>query len=109
MAFSTSSAMKGPRYLLHEPLGAGGMAVVCRGTLVGPAGRRRVAIKRLAGSGQDEKARQRIIAEAKLVFQLTHANICQVFDLGTNDQGTFMVMELVDGLDLRTLLRRLRD
>src|SRR5262249_3281789 len=50
----------------------------------------------------------RIVAEARLVFQLTHANICQVLDLGVNEDGTFIVMEFVDGPDLETLLQKLR-
>jgi serine/threonine protein kinase len=45
-----------------------------------------------------------MIAEARLVFQLTHANICQVLDLAVGVQGTFIIMEYVDGCDLRSLL-----
>ncbi|MGE0549229.1 MAG: serine/threonine-protein kinase [Kofleriaceae bacterium] len=95
-----------PRYLLHERLGEGGMGAVHLGTLVSPAGERRVAIKRLIEHGLvDADATARLVAEAKLVFQLTHVNICQVLDLGAGDDGTFIVMEYVNGLDLRGLLR----
>lgn len=83
------------------------MAAVHLGTMVGPAGERRVAIKQLvAEDALDERARERLIEEARLVFRLTHANICQVFDLASNSDGTFVVMELVDGLDLRMLVKR---
>src|SRR5690242_10750035 len=97
-----------PRYLLHERLGEGGMGAVHLGTLVSPAGERRVAIKRLIGRNEvDSEATSRLVAEARLVFQLTHVNICQVLDLGAGADGTFIVMEYVNGLDLRGLLRSL--
>jgi len=84
------------------------MGAVHLGTMVSPAGERRVAIKRLLGKDEvDHDAAERFVAEARLVFQLTHANICQVIDLGENDDGTFIVMEHVQGLDLRTLLQRM--
>src|SRR5438128_2389178 len=95
------------KYRLHQRVGRGGMAEVHLGTMVGPAGERRVAIKRLvADNALDDDARRRLVEEARLVFQLTHANICQVFDLATNADGTFVVMEFVEGLDLRALVRR---
>jgi serine/threonine protein kinase len=96
-------------YLLHGQLAAGGMGEIFAGTLVSPAGRRRVAIKRLPAEWvADGAARQRLIAEAQLVFQLTHANICQVLDLGESEEGTFIVMEYVQGADLGRLMRFLR-
>ncbi|HET6613034.1 MAG TPA: protein kinase [Kofleriaceae bacterium] len=99
-----------PRYLLHQRLGAGGMAEVHLGTLVSPAGERLIAIKRV--SRKDEvsaAARARLLAEARLVFQLTHANVCQVLDVGENDAGTFIVMEYVRGCDLGALLAAMAD
>jgi serine/threonine protein kinase len=84
------------------------MGIVHLGSLVSPAGERLVAIKQLVKKGGvDDAARERLVAEAKLVFQLTHANICQVLDLGENERGTFVVMEYVRGCDLRALLAQL--
>jgi serine/threonine-protein kinase len=95
------------KYVLRHRLGKGGMGVVHLGTMVTPAGERPVAIKRLrTDEAADASALDQIVAEARLVFQLTHANICQVLDLATSDQGTFIVMEYVDGCDLRTLLKQ---
>src|SRR5262245_41247545 len=95
----------GAKYLVHQRLGAGGMGVVHLGTVVTPAGERKVAIKQLLPKNQDDpSATERMVAEARLVFQLTHANICQVLDLALSDSGTFIVMEYVDGCDLKTLL-----
>ena len=94
-----------PTYLVHHQLGAGGMGVVHLGTMVTQVGRRRVAIKSLkTGAAADRWSPDRLLEEARLVFQLTHANICQVIDLGSSVDGAlFVVMEYVRGLDLRTL------
>ena len=104
----------GAKYLVHHRVGAGGMGEVHLGTMVTPAGERPVAVKRLHAkqSTTDEagqEATERMIAEARLVFQLTHANICQVLDLALNEQGTFIVMEYVNGCDLKTLIKSCRD
>ncbi|MDB4962576.1 MAG: masK2 [Myxococcales bacterium] len=94
-----------PTYLVHHQLGAGGMGVVHLGTMVTRVGRRRVAIKSLkTGAADDRWSPDQLLEEARLVFQLTHANICQVIDLGSSADGAlFVVMEYVRGLDLRTL------
>jgi serine/threonine-protein kinase len=100
----------GAKYLVQRKIGAGGMGVVHLGTMVTPAGERRVAIKQLhSQAGEVEEANERIIAEAKLVFQLTHANVCQVLDLAVSEVGTFLIMEFVDGCDLKTLIKRGRN
>ena len=92
------------KYLVHQLLGQGGMGIVHLGTMVGPAGTRKVAIKQVLR--KEDADPERIVREAQLVFQLTHANICQVLDLAQSDEGTFIVMEFVDGCDLKTLLSR---
>jgi serine/threonine protein kinase len=84
------------------------MAVVYLGTVATPAGERRVALKQLR-SQRSRVSEAQLIEEARLVFQLTHANICQVLDLAVSEAGTFLVMEYVDGVDLRTLLNRLAE
>src|SRR5262249_32262851 len=84
------------------------MGVVHLGTMVTLAGRRPVAIKRPCRRPLDAASPDQLVAEAQLAFRLTHANICQVLDLAQGDEDTFVVMEFVDGLDLRTLLIDLR-
>lgn len=92
-------------YQLHHPVGRGGMAAVHLATMIGPAGRKPVAIKQLAGDAALETdARRRLIDEARLVFQLRHVNVCQVLDLASSEEGAFVVMEFVEGLDLRGLV-----
>jgi serine/threonine protein kinase len=97
-----------PAYVFHEQLGEGGMGVVHLGTMRSSAGERQVAIKRLQGD-IDPAAAELLAAEARLVFRLTHANICQVLDLALGPDGTFVVMEYVDGLDLQSLLSALTE
>jgi serine/threonine-protein kinase len=74
--------------------------------MVTPAGTRSVAIKQLLHKGESAAATERMADEARLVFRLTHANVCQVIDFAASDEGTYIVMEHVDGCDLHTLLRR---
>ena len=82
------------------------MAVVHLATQVTPAGERRVAIKQIERREEvGRAAHARLVQEARLVFQLTHANICQVLDLGENELGTFIVIEYVHGCDLGHLIR----
>ena len=96
-----------PRYRLEHPLGEGGMAVVHLATQVTPAGRRLVAIKQIERREEAGRAAHaRLVQEARLVFQLNHANICQVLDLGENELGTFIVIEYVHGCDLGGLVAR---
>ena len=97
-----------PRYVLRGRLGRGGMGEVYSGTMFSPAGQRQVAIKRLLPRGDESEARRRLVAEARLMFQLNHGNIARVLDLGANERGTFVVMEYVQGLDLAALIRVLR-
>jgi TonB family protein len=48
------------------------------------------------------------IDEAKLAAQLTHHNICQIFDLGKIDNSYYIAMEFVEGKDLRAVLKSAR-
>jgi hypothetical protein len=98
------------RYELHEQIGVGGTALVYRATMLSAAGGRPVVAKML---GRDRAlvadAERRLIAEARLAYSLVHANLCQIVDLVETDEGTFIMMEHVQGLDLLALLERLPD
>ena len=80
------------------------MGVVHRGAQVSTAGKRIVAIKRLAKTREHELGTQRLVQEGRLVFGLSHANICQVLDLAADAESVFVVMEYVDGVDLHTFV-----
>ena len=96
------------QYLLLERIGSGGMAEIFRAKTFGAAGfQKEYAIKRiLPNLGADEEFVEMFVNEAKLVVDLYHANIVQVFDLGEIDGSYFIAMEFVHGKDLLDLLAR---
>ncbi len=94
-------------YRLIKRLAVGGMAKVFLGKIVGAEGfEKPVAIKRILPSyGQEESFKELFLREARLSVMLQHANVVQVLDLGSLRGGLYMVMEFVDGENLRALLR----
>jgi Protein kinase domain len=94
------------RYRIVSPLGKGGMGEVYRAEdlKLGQS----VALKFLAASlAQTEQALDRFTREVRLARQVSHPNVCRVFDIGEADGRTFLTMEYVDGEDLASLLRRI--
>ena len=86
-------------------LGAGGMGEVyrARDTRLN----RSVAIKVLPDRlNAQHKSRQRFEREAQIVAGLSHAHICQVFDVGHNEGLAYLVMEYVEGETLAHRLKR---
>ncbi len=83
------------------------MAEVFSGHAVGDHGfLKPVAIKRLLPElANDEVFVERLIEEAKLLVGLQHGNIVSVLDLAREGDDVFLVMELVDGLSLRQLIK----
>jgi len=68
-----------------------------------------IAIKRILPSmGEDREFIKMFIDEAKIVGQLAHANICQIFELGRTDGAHFIAMEYIWGKDLLQLQNRAR-
>jgi serine/threonine-protein kinase len=47
------------------------------------------------------------LAEVRMARQVSHPNVCRVYDVGESDGQLFLSMELVDGEDLASLLRRI--
>lgn len=99
------------RYRLVRMLGQGGMAEVYLGEVTGLGlFRKRVAIKRLLPHYQRN---QRFVTmmgdEANIAAAIRHPNVAQVLDFGEVDGQHFIAMEYVDGPDLSTALRRLRE
>ena len=93
------------RYRLDEQLGSGAMGAVYRARdLQRDAA---CAVKLLAVSGSmREAAGLRFLDEAKIVADLFHPNIVEVYDHGEEADGTrFLVMELLQGQDLESLLK----
>jgi tRNA A-37 threonylcarbamoyl transferase component Bud32 len=86
------------------------MAEVWLAARQGPgAFEKQLVVKQLLPHLAAERAfSEMFLNEARLAAQLNHPNIAQVFDLGEDPSGYFMVMEYVDGRSLRDLLQRLR-
>jgi eukaryotic-like serine/threonine-protein kinase len=94
----------GNRYQLQEPIGRGLMAIIYRG--IDTHTDQIVAIKVLRETySADPKFVRRFQKEAEVMYSLHHPNIVQVYDYGQTDGHYFIVMELVDGTDLRRYLR----
>ncbi len=97
------------RYTITERLDHGGMAEVFRGVAESMEGfKKNVAIKRvLPNLTKNEKFVSMFLDEARLSLHLQHANIVQVFDISrTPDNAYFLVMEFVDGCNLKALIER---
>jgi serine/threonine protein kinase len=94
------------RYRIVAWIGRGGMGQVYRAddlTLGQP-----VALKFLPGPFRgDETSLASFHRELQLARQITHPNICRVFDISEADGQTLITMEFVDGEDLEHLLRRI--
>ena len=97
------------RYRIQEKLDVGGMAEIYLANAHSVGGiEKQVAIKRvLPNLVQNKRFVSMFLDEARLSMKLTHANIVQVFDVGRADGTYFIVMEYVDGHNLRQLLQRI--
>ena len=94
----------GERYQLQNPIGRGGMATIYRG--LDRRMDRVVAVKVLREAySTDPKFVTRFQREARAASALQHPNIVQVYDYGQTDGNYFIVMELIEGTDLRRYLR----
>jgi serine/threonine protein kinase len=98
--------MSDNRYRITERVAAGGMAEVFRGVAESMRGfKKNIAIKRILPSlTKNKKFVAMFLDEARLSLALQHANIVQVFDIGHSEDTYFIVMEYVDGVDLKALL-----
>jgi beta-lactam-binding protein with PASTA domain len=95
----------GGRYRLVELLGQGGMATIYRAR--DNQLERDVAVKILRPEyGADPDFIDRFRHEAQSAASLNHPGIVAVYDYGTDPAGPFIVMELVEGEDIATIIRR---
>ncbi len=95
----------GGRYRLIELLGQGGMATIYRAR--DNQLERDVAVKLLRPEyGRDPDFGTRFRHEARAAGSLNHPNIVSVYDYGQDPAGPFIVMELIDGEDLSSVIRR---
>ena len=91
----TSGTKFGP-YEIVSPLGAGGMGEVYRAR--DSRLDRTVAIKVLPSHlTGDSEARERFDREARSISSLSHPNVCQLYDVGSQDGTSYLVMEFLEG------------
>ncbi len=91
-------------YRIEELIGRGGMGVVYRAYDLRL--KRPVALKLVTPSlARDERFRERFARESELVMSLEHPNVVPIYDAGDVDGRFYLAMRLVDGIDLRSLLR----
>jgi serine/threonine-protein kinase len=99
-------AMIANRYRVIGLLGKGGMGEVYRADDLKLA--QPVALKFLPEKlARDKAMLERFHREVRIARQISHPNICRVFDIGEVEEQSFLSMEYIDGEDLATLLRRI--
>jgi serine/threonine-protein kinase len=98
------------RYRVIERIAAGGMAEVYRAESAGLEGFKKiVAIKRvLPHLAEKKQFIGMFLDEARTSAHLSHSNCVQVFDIGVGDNTYFIVMEYVDGSDLKAIIEHKR-
>jgi len=92
------------RYRIVSLIGKGGMGEVYRADDLKLG--QTVALKFLPKDfAQDPKRLENFHSEVRLTRQISHPNVCRVFDIAEVDGQHFLSMEYVDGEDLQGLLR----
>jgi hypothetical protein len=94
------------RYRVVSLLGRGGMGEVYRANdlKLGQS----VALKFLPARVRNHPERlDELLREARIARQISHPNVCRVYDIGEAHGQTFLTMEYIDGEDLRSLLARI--
>ena len=102
--FATGAIISG-RYRLVALLGKGGMGEVYRADdliLDQP-----VALKFLPSGANDESKLGQFHNELRIARQVSHKNVCRLYDLGEAGGHRFLTMEYIDGEALASLLRRI--
>ena len=94
------------RYELYSKIAEGGMGSVYRANQLGVEQfRKDVALKMIRSHfSQNDEFVRLFISEAKLVADLVHENIVQVYHLGKADEQYFIAMEYVDGINLQDFM-----
>jgi len=100
---SSLEHLQNGRYSILKRLGEGGKGIVykARDTVLN----RVVAIKMIKSAVLGEEAYSRFMREAQVVAKLNHPNIVSIYDIGKEDEKQFFVLEFVDGMSLRDLMR----
>lgn len=91
------------KFQILSRLGQGGMGSVY--LALDTALNRQVALKLIHPASADgDEARRRFRREAQTAAQLRHPNLITIFEFGEEEEGLFLVMEYLEGIDLETAL-----
>jgi hypothetical protein len=102
----TPGTLLAGRYRIVSPLGQGGMGEVYRADDIRLG--QPVALKFLSVSLAADSGRlNRLVDEVRIGRQISHPNVCRLYDIAEAEGHHFLVMEYVDGEDLASLLRRI--
>lgn len=98
------------KYILLERLAAGGMAEVYLSKSTGAVGVNKfVAIKRILPQYSDhQEFIEMFKEEAKIAVNLNHGNVVSIYDFGVEKSQFYLVMEYVEGRNLRQVLNELK-
>ncbi len=98
------------KYILLEKLAAGGMAEVYLAKSTGASGINKfIAIKRILPQYSDHpEFIEMFKEEAKIAVNLNHGNVVSIYDFGVEKNQFFLVMEYVEGQNLRQILNHLK-
>ncbi|MEM6956942.1 MAG: serine/threonine-protein kinase [Myxococcota bacterium] len=93
-------------YIPLFELASGGMGSVTLGVRMNRGFERLYAIKRLRGVAEEDTEIQRMfVDEARLAGLLRHPNVVSVLDVGSDEDGPFLIMEWIDGVPLHRFVR----
>ncbi|MGJ8656537.1 MAG: protein kinase domain-containing protein [Akkermansiaceae bacterium] len=94
------------RYTIEKQIGKGGLGAVY--LAVDTVLNRYVAIKRVLVDSSEpiEELTESLIAEAKILSSLNHPNIVTIHDVGQDEEGPYIIMELLNGDTLETIIDR---
>lgn len=98
------------KYSIIEKIDAGGMAEVWKGKASSLSGfEKLVAIKRvLPNLAKNKKFIAMFLDEARLALHLNHANIVHTFDIGVSENSYYIVMEFMDGTNLKSVMESVK-
>ncbi len=98
------------KYMLLEKLASGGMAEVYLAKSVGASGVNKfIAIKRILPQYSDNvEFIEMFKEEAKIAVNLNHSNVVSIFDFGIESKQFYLVMEFVEGQNLRQITNFLK-
>ena len=94
------------RYRILRPLGEGGMGRTFLGEVAGASGFTRRVVLKVVKDELNPSLSQALLDEARLAALLVHRNIVPVLDLEESGERRLVVLEHIDGMDLRHLLER---